>query len=275
MKFHDQHVHSRHSYDSQTDPAEDVEAAVARGLSGLTFAEHFDTHPDDWEECCYDDAAYSTAIEQLRAGFGSRIFIGKGIEVCYQPDTMDFVLDFLSEHTFDVVMLSVHYFHGRAVYDRSQWAGLSPAEVTRRYLETVLEAVRFCERLHKTEGRVFDVLGHLDLVKRYALRFFGTYDVSPFADLVDEILRTCLAADLVLEVNTSTLRQNLTEPMPGPETVARYASLGGTAMSLGSDAHRAQDVGAGLDQAAAMLRAAGLKSVAVFRNRKRIEVPVG
>ena len=64
MKFYDQHVHSRHSYDSQTDPAEDVEAAVARGLSGLTFAEHFDTHPDDWEECCYDDAAYSTAIER-------------------------------------------------------------------------------------------------------------------------------------------------------------------------------------------------------------------
>jgi histidinol-phosphatase (PHP family) len=274
MELYDQHIHSCHSFDSESDPTENVEVALSRGLAGLTFTEHFDTHPDDWSECRYDDVAYSAAIESLRSTYGSRIFIGKGIEVCYQPDAMDDVLEFLAGHAFDVVILSVHYFRGRPVHVRDHWAGLDLAEGTRWYLETVLEAVRFCERLHRGGRRVFDVLGHLDLVKRYTQRFFGRYDLSGCTELLNEILRACLAADLIPEVNTSTLRQSLGEPMPGADTVARYATLGGTVMSVGSDAHEARHVGSGLEEAADMLRSAGMRSVGVFENRRRIEIPI-
>jgi histidinol-phosphatase (PHP family) len=272
MGLFDQHIHSRHSFDSDTEPVDNVEAALSRGLAGLTFTEHLDTHPDDWKTCCYDDEALSASIESLRLRFGSRVFIGKGIEICYQPERMGYILDFLKNHSFDLVILSVHYFRGVAVHMPEHWDGLDAAEGTRRYLESVLDAVRFCERLHRTEGRVFDVLGHLDLVKRYSHRLLGEHGVAPFPDLIDEILQACLAADVVPEVNTSTMRQDLIEPMPGPDTMARYATLGGTAMSLGSDAHRPEDVGADLDRAAAMLRTAGLTSTAQFKARRRIEL---
>ena len=273
MPVYDQHVHSRHSFDSQSDPTAIVEHAITSGLAGLTFTEHFDTHPDDWETCTYDHEAYSAAIGRVRAEFGNALFIGQGIEVCYQPDRMPFILDFLDRHAFDVVILSVHYFGDRAVYTRENWEGLDAVEGTRRYLETVLDAVRFCDRLHPTSGRTFDVLGHLDVVKRYTQRFFGTCEVSRFGDLLDEILRTCIAADLIPEVNTSTLRQNLDEPMPGADTVARYAALGGTAMSIGSDAHHVASVGADFDRAVAMLRASGIDHAAVFKNRDRHMIP--
>ncbi len=274
MDLYDQHLHSRYSFDSETDPADHVETALARGLAGLTFTEHFDTHPEDWRACRYDDEAYSDAIERLRACYGSSIFIGKGIEVCFQPDRMDFVLDFLRGHRFDLVTLSVHYFQEDPVHERDRWAGLDVQKGTRRYLETVLEAVRFCERLHRKEGRVFDVLGHLDLVKRYTHRFFGAHDIASFPDLVDDILRTCLDAGMTPEVNTSTLRQGLDEPIPGPDTMARYVALGGTAMSLGSDAHRAEDVASDFDKALIMLHTAGIRSVAVFKRREGMAVPL-
>ena len=266
MRLFDQHVHSRLSFDSEADPVANVEAALARGLSGLTFAEHFDTHPDDWKTCRYDDEAYSVAIRDLRGRWGRKIAIGKGIEVCYQPDRMDFILDFLAEHEFDMVMLSVHYFGGRALHRKEHWLEVDAAEGTYRYLKDVLEAVLFCRRLH-------DVLGHLDLVKRYTQRFLGVYDLSPFHGLIDRILQACIAADLTPEINTSSLRQNLSEAMPGDETVTLYAELGGKGMLLGSDAHRPQDIGAGLDRAAEMLRRAGL-SVAVFAERKKTFLPV-
>ena len=48
MDLYDQHVHSRHSFDSHSEPAACVESAIERGLSGITFTEHFDTHPGDW-----------------------------------------------------------------------------------------------------------------------------------------------------------------------------------------------------------------------------------
>jgi histidinol-phosphatase (PHP family) len=274
MDLYDQHVHSRHSFDSQADPGAGVALAIARGLAGLTFTEHFDTHPDDWTGCTYDDQVYSATIRRLRADFGDAVFIGKGIEVCYQPDRMDFVLDFLQRHDFDMVMLSVHYFGGLAVYRRENWTGLDTVAGTRRYLETVLDAARFCQRLHQTHDRFFDVLGHLDLVKRYTQRFFEAYDTSRFDDLLDEILRTCIAADLVPEINTSTLRQELAEPMPDADTVTRYAGLGGTAMSLGSDAHRPEDIGAGFEWAAAMLRRAGFHYTSIFKERRRVMIPI-
>ena len=269
MDLYDQHVHSRHSFDSHSDPAACVERALACGLTGITFTEHFDTHPDDWPGCVYDDDAYSATVRGLRDEFADRIFIGKGIEVCYQPDRMPFILDFLGRHEFDMVILSVHYFGSDAIFRRASWEGVDAFEGTRRYLETVRNAVQFCERLHRSDGRVFDVLGHLDVVKRYTQRFFGTHDVMRFSDLVDEILNACLAADLTPEINTSTLRQNLDEPMPGAEILSRYAELGGTAMSLASDAHLVESVGAGFDRAIAMLRDAGVSHMSIFKCREK------
>ena len=259
--------------DCRSDPVDNVRVAIAAGLTGLTFTEHFDTHPDDWAACVYDDEAYGETIDRLRRDFGDQIFIGKGIEVCYQPERMDFILDFLDRHTFDMVMLSVHYFGQDPVHARDPWDGLTVADGTRRYLETVLEAARMCADLRQKGGRVFDVLGHLDLVKRYTQRFFGAYDVSPHMDLIDEILATCIEADLTPEINTSSLRQGLSEPMPNAAVAQRYAQLGGKAMTIGSDAHRPEDIGAGLGDAVDILRQAGIDRLAVFTRRQRDLVP--
>ncbi|UCE61226.1 MAG: histidinol-phosphatase HisJ family protein [Phycisphaerales bacterium] len=274
MPFHDQHVHSNQSVDSQADPAECVENALNHGLSGITFLEHFDPHPAEWDECIYDDQRYSATIESLRSDSGNRLFIGKGIEVGYCRDRMDFALDFLSRHQFDLVMLSDHFFEDRALHVREEWAGLDATEGTRRFLQEMLEVARFCESVHQGGHHVFHVLGHLDLAKRYTSRFFDTNATPLCSDLIDEILRTCIAANLVPEINTSTLRQGLDEPMPGIKTIVRYAKLGGTAMSIGSDAHLAEHVGADLDHAARLLRAAGLNHVALFKDGKRIDVPL-
>jgi histidinol-phosphatase (PHP family) len=267
MPLQDQHLHSCYSFDSKTDPRANVLSAIDRGLAGLIFTEHFDTHPDDREGCIYDDETYSAAIASLRDEFDASLFIGKGIEVCFQPEQEDFIVDFLSRHRFDQVILSVHYFPQGPVHVRDCWSGLDPREGTRAYFDNVLAGVRWAEKLNRRRGRTFDVLGHLDFVKRYTNRFFGVVHVEECAEQIDRILEACLQADLIPEINTSTLRQGLGEPMPGPRFVRRYAELGGRMMSVGSDAHRAEDIGSSFDVAAAMLRDAQL-SAALFRQRQ-------
>lgn len=269
MRLFDQHLHSRFSFDCKSEPRANVEAAIARGLSGLIFTEHFDTHPRDWAGCIYDDEAYSAAIAEQRAAFGNAIFVGKGIEVCYQPDRMDFILDFLSRHRFDMVMLSVHYFGGVPVHRHEHWSDISVGDGTRSYLENVREAMRFCARLHRRQGRVFDVLGHLDVVKRYSFRYRGAIQTSGMEDLIDQILQAALEADVIPEINTSSLRQNVGETMPNQQVLRRYAELGGQAVSLGSDSHRSDDIGAGFDHAVSMLRTAGPRNAVLFRGRDR------
>ena len=275
MKLYDQHVHSRYSFDCDMQPEETVHAALEAGLAGLTFAEHFDTHPDEWDRNRYDDRAFSDEIARLRDRFSQQIFIGKGIEVCYQPDNMDFILDFLAAHQFDVILLSVHWADGRQMGWPEHWEGLDAPTGTRIYLGQVLQAARHCRDLRERHGRpCFDVLGHLDFVKRYTQRFFGYICVGQYTGLIDEILRTCLEADLIPEVNTSTLRQGLTEPMPSPDTVRRYAALGGRAMTIGSDAHLPVSVGAAIAETARMLRQAGITHQLLFDQRQPRPIPL-
>ena len=274
MGVYDQHLHSRHSFDSESDPRDYVLRALETGLSGLTFTEHYDTHPEDWPTCRYDDEAYDADIAALRGEFGRDILIGKGIEVCHQPDRTDRILGFLAGRDFDVVLLSVHWVGDWPIYRRRDWEGKTCAQVSGAYLGAVLGAVGMCVRLKRQGANPFNILGHLDLVRRYTHRFLQSDEPLGHEDLVDEILRCCLAADLVPEINTSSLRRGLTEPMPGESLLRRYAELGGTAVALGSDAHTAQDVGAGLAQAAAMARRCGIEHQAVFQNRIMRAVPL-
>ena len=71
-----------------------------------------------------------------------------------------------------------------------------------------------CLRLRDRGRRYFDILSHADLVKRYSQRYCGDFDVISYRDILDEIWRTAIAADLVPEVNTSTMRNAVNEPMP-------------------------------------------------------------
>ncbi len=274
MALYDQHLHTRHSFDCSADPRENVRAAIERGLGGLTFTDHYDTHPSEWPLCRYNYEAIAEVVAGLRSEFGDRIFIGHGIEICYQPPQMERILPFLETHRFDLVLLSVHWVGDRAVHVREHWPGTAPEQMTRAYLEAVLEAARFAGDLARGGRRPFDVLGHLDLVKRYTQRFHGRYDVRGFAGLVDEILAACLEASLVPEVNVSSLRQSLAEPMPADWAVRRYVELGGRAVSLGSDAHAAEHVGADFADAAVMLRREGVASLAVFKGRRRCDEPL-
>jgi histidinol-phosphatase (PHP family) len=272
VALYDQHLHCRYSVDSEADPRENVLRAIELGLAGLTFTDHFDSHPTEWSQCRYDYDALAAAVSDLRREFGDRIFIGHGIEICYQPEEMERrVLPYLEKHRFDLVLLSVHWFHGRALHVREHWDGLDVTSGTRLYLEAVLKAVLYAGQLKRGGTRPFDVLGHLDLVKRYTQRFFKTFDVQAHEMLIDQILSACLTADLVPEVNLSSLRQQLPEPMPAEWVVRRYAELGGDAMSLGSDAHASEDIGAEIHQGAEMLKRAGIGRLAVFKNRKRCD----
>jgi histidinol-phosphatase (PHP family) len=269
VERYDQHLHSLHSFDCETPPIRNVEAAISKGLHGITFTEHFDTHPDEWPECRYDDAAYTADLEALRSSHGDRLAIGKGIEICFQPQNWRTLLEHVERHDFDMVILSVHWSKSGPIHLPEWWQERGTLEsACRDYFETVLQAARMVRDLG-APGEMFQVLGHLDLVKRYAARFRNTMRLPIDAVLLDEVLGTCLEAELIPEINASTLIGDDSAAMPGPEIVARYASLGGTCMTIGSDAHEAHHIGWGFDVSVEVMREAGLTGLAVFEDRQR------
>jgi histidinol-phosphatase (PHP family) len=275
MKLYDQHLHSKHSFDSKAEPAEVCRNAIEKGLAGIIFTEHYDTHPTEWPGCVFDYDRIAEDHAACRAEFGDRLAIGTGVEICYQPDNMPAILDMLESHEFDLVILSVHWFDGKAVHSRESWDPSRLGHTTRCYLEAVLDAARLCAELARRNSRPFHVLGHLDFAKRYTYIFWQENHAAECRDVIEEILRTCLEAGIIPEINTSPFRRGLTETMPDAWAVRRYKELGGRCMSIGSDAHRPHEVGQNLHIAAGMITDAGLDGLAVFeKGRYRIE-PLG
>ncbi len=274
MSLFDQHVHTRFSPDSQAEPAECARIAAGMGLAGLAFTDHYDVHPAERPALRYDFDVLGGEVRRLRAEWGSRLFIGQGIEICWLREHQDDILAVLASRELDVVLLSVHWADGRPLWEPDSWSDWEPAAAAEAYLLAVRDAVCWAAELRRAGLRPFDVLGHLDLVRRYAVRFREGCDLRPFAGLIDEILRSCLEAGIVPELNTSALRGPPGDPMPQEWVVRRYVELGGRSMTLGSDAHAADVVGAHLAAGADILRRLGIREQAVFIGRKMRPEPL-
>lgn len=273
--IYDQHLHTWHSVDSDAAPKLNVRRAIELGLGGLIFTDHFDSHPTERERCLYDYDAIAADVTSLRERFGDQIYIGHGIEVCYQPQETERILAAITDRPFDLVILSVHWVGDRALHQREHWEGVDSESATQSYFRAVLEALRWAGDLgDQNGGRLFDVFGHLDVVKRYMGLYFDAPEIRPDPALLDDVLNACMAADIVPEINLSPLRRGLGEGMPSQWIVQKYAEMGGKTMSLGSDAHKSHDVGGHMEEGVEMLRRSGIANVSVFRNRRRNEVPV-
>ena len=77
-----------------------------------------------------------------------------------------------------------------------------------------------------------------------------------------------------LEVNTSGLRQVAGETYPSPAIVARFRELGGTRVTVGSDAHRVDAFAWGLADGYDHVRNAGFAALSMRRGGALGSVPL-
>ena len=120
----------------------------------------------------------------------------------------------------------------------------------------------------------FDVLSHLFYFIKYmplekALSFIQKYNYIIF-----DILKECINKGIGIEVNTSGLRSGLGITIPNFEYLKTYRKLGGELITIGSDAHKAQDIGSGCLEAISMIKDAGFKYISQYVNRNPIQIKI-
>ena len=114
----------------------------------------------------------------------------------------------------------------------------------------------------------FDSLGHVDLVKRYAANHGIKVDLAEYPDQLMPILRRLAERGKALEINTSGLRGPIGETSPTLKYVKRFCELGGEYVTLGSDAHAAEDLGEGIQQAMELASQAGFSYFTFYKKRQ-------
>jgi len=231
--------------------------AMRLGFSHACPTEHADFHPPD---PCYgrlDMVTYSRALAACRQKFAGQMVVLQGIEVDYQSRYDGAVRAFLAQHSVDFAIGSTHYADGHFVVDALLEA-YDADTAYRRYFQAVRETAA---------SGLFDVLGHLDLLKRYGIPRWGSYSRRPYVDDIEAILQAAVGSGTGLEINTSGLRQAPAETFPDLHTLRRYRELGGEIVTLGSDAHQPAHVGQHIHQGLALAQVAGFKAIAVFIER--------
>ena len=97
--------------------------------------------------------------------------------------------------------------------------------------------------------------------RRWAKELRGVeLDFDRYEEQLRHVMRRAIEKGLGIECNTN--RGN--EPLPGEEILRLYRSLGGEIITLGSDAHRPEDVGCFIRQRQELLRTCGFRYFTTF-----------
>jgi len=261
----DYHVHTTQSADCSTPIFDSCAAAIHAGVTEIAFTDHIEHEPADMSFGFFNYAQYMEDLERSRDMFGDRLTILAGAEVDFNLGIAPQVESFLGDHRFDFVIGSVHYGDGGEIIFPEYFTSRSIVDVMKPYLEQIQAAA---------ETGWFDTIGHIDLPKRYRPTESLAYDPLAVEPELRAALQSIISGKMSFEINTSGLRQGPKTSMPGPQIVDLYVSMGGTRITVGSDSHVPETIGAGITETLYMLELTGISSVGSFRNRVRTEVPI-
>ena len=259
----DYHVHSV-SPDAKVPMSEMCEGAIKQGVREIAFTDHYEFYAHGIHRKFFHEdylKLYWENLECCREKFAGQLTIRSGMEFGQTHLCPDEAFGIIRKYPFDYLLGSIHKIEN---------IDLEHMVYTERTVPQILES--YYQNLIELSAKgEYDCLAHLDLAKRYAMKSGQKVDYDFCADFIDEILKNVIARGKGIEVNTSGLRQGIGETMPGLRTLKRYRELGGTIITVGSDAHRPQDVGADLNAAAALLKEAGFTKISSFERRRRID----
>jgi histidinol-phosphatase (PHP family) len=263
----DSHLHTNLSPDSDVPIDVFAAQAVERRIAELAITDHVDFVPGTPAFAFTTFAERERVVRDAAERWADRgVAIRFGVEITYDRRHEAAIREHLAHHAYDYVIGSVHVY-ADSPYHASRVAawtsGRSLPEIVGPYFDEVLRAIR---------SALFDTIGHLDFVKRYLVPYVTPDQLAAAPELYEPLLQALVDTGVALELNTSGLRQAAGETYPTQPIVERYRVLGGTRVSAGSDAHRADAFTMGLAAGYGVLAAAGMSELAFRRGGREVAV---
>ncbi len=269
----DYHVHCEFSDDSVYPLLAVCRDAADLGLAEICFTDHVDygIKPDVDEfrrdpSCApivdgepvtnVDYPRYFAAIDEAREKFAGELTIKAGLELGVQSHRVDqnHALFKAWEDKLDFVICSIHEVGDLEFWTGDFQRGRTQAEYNMAYYEELLRVVQ--------TFKDYSVLGHLDLIRRYDPA--GEFPFEKTRDVVAAILEQVIADGKGIELNTSSFRYGLPDLQPSCDVLRLYRDLGGRVLTLGSDSHKPEHLGAHIEECHGRLRELGFTEFCTF-----------
>lgn len=260
----DYHTHSSFSPDAKDSMEKMVLNAIKIGLKEIVFTDHFEIKEDGGPTKSFSDPLYldRTAKEclRLKEKYDGIIYIGLGIELGQSHKDSDLAEKILSTYPYDFVLASYHKINNidLSLYD---YESIDREELMVKYLSGLLEIAKSSD---------YDVLSHLDLIKRYAAKKNIKLRIEKEENLVRQILKEVIKRNKAIEINTSGYRCPANESLPSKEVLSWYKEMGGRYVTVGSDSHNANDIARDIDKAEELIKEFNF-TFPSYKKRERIQ----
>lgn len=278
--YADYHVHTEYSDDSLYPMEEVVKDAIRLGLDEICFTDHVDYgikpdwdgpepivwrrggwgEPDKIPLANVDYPRYEEEIRKLQEKYRGQITLRMGLEFGMQVHTIPLYEKLFARYPFDFILLSVHQVEDKEFWNQDFQRGRTREEFNRRYYEELLALVR--------RYRHYSVLAHPDLIARYDSA--GPWPFEKLRPILTEILKTVIADGKGIEVNTSCHRYGLKDLTPSRDILRLYRELGGTVLTIGSDSHKKEHLGAFIRETMDELKEMGFEQFCTFEGMKPV-----
>ena len=276
----DYHVHTEFSDDSNYPMEQVIKDAITKEFDELCFTDHVDYGiKKDWDEpgemiyrkggagepdqmpvANVDYPVYYKTFQKMKELYQDKISLKFGLEFGMQAHTVEKYEKLFSRYPFDFIILSVHEIEDKEFWDQGFQNGMTQQEYNERYYEEMLYLV---QNYHN-----YSVLGHMDLITRYDKA--GVYPFEKLKPILTKILKTVIADEKGIEVNTSSHRYGLKDLTPSRDILKLYKELGGKIITIGSDSHKPEYLGAFVDETKEELKALGFEQICTFDKMKPV-----
>lgn len=278
--FADYHVHTEFSDDSDYLMEDVVKDAIKKGMNEICFTDHVDYgikrdrddprgilkrpggkgEPEWMEVANVDYPRYMDLIKHLKEKYQSNINIKTGLEFGMQVHTIPSYQKLYNRYDYDFIILSIHQIDDQELWTQDYQKGKTQQEYIEGYYQEMLNVIK--------NYKDYSVLGHLDLITRYD--GIGNYPFEKIKPIITEILQLVIKDGKGIEINTSSHRYGLKDSTPSRDILKLYKELGGKIITIGSDSHKPEHLGAYIDEAKELLKELGFEYYCTFEKMKPI-----
>lgn len=268
----DYHVHMIETGEFSTEWLKKyVESARKCGIEELGISEHayfFNETKNILSNPWVDNRRgldFKNYLQLFEKAQSEGIPVKMGIEMDYTPGKEKEMKEFIDAYPFDYVIGSIHWIGGWGIDNQAE-----KEEYEKRDIFEVYEQY-FDQVVTLSESRIFDFVGHIDLIKIFSYK----PDDQKFVEKqYDRAVNALAASGTSIEISTAGLRKPVGEIYPDPIFLKKCYDVGVTIV-LSSDAHHPKHVGFAYDKSIQLAKWAGYDEVQVITQRRKEAYKIG
>ena len=264
MEYADLHLHTEYSGDSEEKIENVCASAIEMGLSTIAITNHFDH--DGIEDGIYEPYLFEKDMEDIlkaKEKFKGKLEILFGLEIGQPHVISDKNFAKIESLGYEFIIGSLHNLRNCFDFyflDYKKTDSLYDRGIYKKYLKELLEI---------SECGFIDTVGHITYPERYMRECGKELVYSEFEDDFALFFEKLAKNKIALEINTSGLRQGVGHTLPGVDILSLYKKCGGEYVTVGSDAHKASDVGKGIKETHKSIEDIGLFKINEIQRKCR------